>query len=229
MSIICLTKENQKNPWILFEAGALAKGLSASRVCTFLIDLNPEDVRNPLAQFNHTKPTREGLYKLITTLNGRLASQLSLTILGQSFEAHWPKFEGDFKEVLSGHPSKPDQEVPARTDQQLLVEILNNTRSLQHRVSKLESTSARGPASVIQPDLGRNLWESLTDNARAVATAAAEIKKLQFFEKLTIQEMADRLRSLGYTDSVVVEAIKVCSRMEKPQDIDLDVVFGHPR
>ncbi len=34
--IVCLTKENLKQPWLLFEAGALAKGSDASRVCTLL-------------------------------------------------------------------------------------------------------------------------------------------------------------------------------------------------
>lgn len=32
VGIVCLTKENKSNPWILFESGALAKGLSANRV-----------------------------------------------------------------------------------------------------------------------------------------------------------------------------------------------------
>lgn len=32
IGIICLTKDNRTKPWILFEAGALAKGLSSSRV-----------------------------------------------------------------------------------------------------------------------------------------------------------------------------------------------------
>lgn len=39
VGIICLTQENKDRPWILFEAGALAKGLSTARVCTLLIDL----------------------------------------------------------------------------------------------------------------------------------------------------------------------------------------------
>jgi len=35
IGIVCLTQENKDRPWILFEAGTLAKGLSNSRVCTF--------------------------------------------------------------------------------------------------------------------------------------------------------------------------------------------------
>jgi hypothetical protein len=36
IGILCLTKDNIHAPWILFEAGALSKGLSKNRVCPFL-------------------------------------------------------------------------------------------------------------------------------------------------------------------------------------------------
>jgi hypothetical protein len=69
IGIICLTKENMLKPWILFESGALAKGISSSRVCTFLIDLKSTDIENPLAQFNHTKPNKGGVWELVRTIN----------------------------------------------------------------------------------------------------------------------------------------------------------------
>jgi len=72
VGIVCLTKENRENPWILFESGALAKGLSANRVCTFLIDLSPADIENPMAQFNHTMPDKEGMRSLLDTINKEL-------------------------------------------------------------------------------------------------------------------------------------------------------------
>ena len=61
VGIICITQENKNKPWILFEAGALAKGLTSSRVCTLLVDLTPADLQNPLAQFNHTNNDRDGM------------------------------------------------------------------------------------------------------------------------------------------------------------------------
>lgn len=67
--IICLTRDNKDKPWILFEAGALAKGLTSSRVYTLLIDLKPENIKDPLAQFNHTLPTKDDLYKLVLSIN----------------------------------------------------------------------------------------------------------------------------------------------------------------
>jgi hypothetical protein len=32
--IVCITASNHSNPWILFETGALSKGLTKARVCT---------------------------------------------------------------------------------------------------------------------------------------------------------------------------------------------------
>ena len=91
VGIICLTQENKNRPWILFEAGALAKGLSTARVCTLLIDLEPKDIEDPLAQFNHTFPTKESVLGLVRTLNGTLGSaSLDIRILEQVFNTYWP-------------------------------------------------------------------------------------------------------------------------------------------
>ena len=38
--IVCLTKSNTSAPWILFEAGALAKTVDETYVCPYLVDLN---------------------------------------------------------------------------------------------------------------------------------------------------------------------------------------------
>ena len=49
--IICVTEVNQENPWLNFEAGALAKTLNQSRVCPYLIGMRPSDLKGPLSQF----------------------------------------------------------------------------------------------------------------------------------------------------------------------------------
>lgn len=52
--IICLTPNNLKEPWILFEAGAIAKTVQDKPLaCTLLLgDLQITDVSGPLAQFH---------------------------------------------------------------------------------------------------------------------------------------------------------------------------------
>lgn len=142
VGIICLTQENKNRPWILFEAGALAKGLSTSRVCTLLIDLEPKDVEDPLAQFNHTLPNKESVFGLIRTLNSSLgATGLDLRVLDQVFLTYWPQFEEKFKAALTSteslHPPKP------RPKEDVLGEILENTRMLSSKIRKLEFDTER--------------------------------------------------------------------------------------
>jgi hypothetical protein len=69
VGIICVTQENKDARWLLFEAGALSKGLSKARVCPLLIDLQSKDLQPPLSRFNLTLPERDEMWKLIKTIN----------------------------------------------------------------------------------------------------------------------------------------------------------------
>jgi len=140
IGIICLTKDNLEKPWILFEAGALAKGLKNTRVCTFLIDLDANDVGTPLSQFNHTLPNREGLWSLVRTLNNALKEKgLKEKTLEAVFEIYWPQFESRFNQILDD--IEPTGTVNKRPDKDILIEILETSRSMDRRVRKLESNS----------------------------------------------------------------------------------------
>ncbi|MCP1620150.1 TIR domain-containing protein [Pseudomonas sp. SLBN-26] len=142
VGIICLTQENKARPWILFEAGALAKGLSTSRVCTLLIDLDPKDIEDPLAQFNHTFPTKESILSLVKTLNSALAGNgLDNRILEQVFDTYWPQFENRFADILAMTESQPPTKPRPKED--VLAEILENTRVLNSRIRRLEVDTER--------------------------------------------------------------------------------------
>lgn len=142
VGIICLTQENKTRPWILFEAGALAKGLSTSRVCTLLVDLESKDIEDPLAQFNHTFPTRESVLGLVKTLNSTLgANGLDNRILEQVFDTYWPQFEARFATILSSTDAQPPSKPRPKED--VLGEILENTRILNSRIRKLEHETER--------------------------------------------------------------------------------------
>ena len=91
--IICLTKENLSAPWILFETGALFKGLSESRVCTLLFGVDQKDISDPLALFNGTKFAEDQVFKLVETINSTLdENRLSTNELKDSFNAHYRRF-----------------------------------------------------------------------------------------------------------------------------------------
>ena len=144
VGIICLTQENRVRPWILFEAGALAKGLSTARVCTLLIDLEPKDVEDPLAQFNHTSPTEESMFNLVRTLNTALGvNGLDPRVLEQVFETYWPQFDKKFKDIVKNIKDISSAKPRAKDD--LLGEILENTRLLNNRIRRLERAQEEFP------------------------------------------------------------------------------------
>lgn len=67
--ILCVTKENLTSPWILFEAGALAKSMQDGRVMPLLLDIDFKEVSGPLAQFQAKKAEQAGVKELIASLN----------------------------------------------------------------------------------------------------------------------------------------------------------------
>lgn len=103
MGIVCLTRDNKDKPWIQFESGALAIGFSA-KVCTFLVDIAYADLlENPLAQFNHTLPTKDSIFLLMQTINKCLGdNRVKENILKNSFESSWRNFENEFKMIIAG-------------------------------------------------------------------------------------------------------------------------------
>jgi hypothetical protein len=141
VGIVCLTKSNKANPWILFEAGALAKGLSSSKVITFLINLKPSDIEPPLAQFHHTTPSRDDLQKLISSINNSLGdNKLIERVLTDVFNTYWPKFDEGFKRILESH-AETSEEVAVRTSEEIQDEILNTIRAMNTRLFNLENKS----------------------------------------------------------------------------------------
>lgn len=99
--IICLTKENLSAPWILFESGALFKGMEKTKICTVLFGVNQDDVKDPLAFFNGTRFSEEQVLKLIETINNSLTQPLSPEHLRDSFNKHYNKFRKDVEKIIS--------------------------------------------------------------------------------------------------------------------------------
>ena len=53
--VVCLTSDNLKSSWIVFEAGALSKAVDSAFVCPYLVDLQVSDLDGPWKEFQATK------------------------------------------------------------------------------------------------------------------------------------------------------------------------------
>jgi len=139
VGIICLTRENLDSPWILFEAGALSK-TKDTYVCTFLLDLRPTDLEQPLAQFQATTTEKEDVRLLVKTINNAVRGEgersLSESVLDEIFETYWPRLESYIQEAASTDAAA-SQEV--RSDREVLEEILELMRRQEKREVQRQS------------------------------------------------------------------------------------------
>jgi hypothetical protein len=136
IGIICLTRENLAEPWILFEAGALAKTKDA-KVCTFLLDVHPTDVKPPLGHFQHTTLAKEEVRKLIGTINSSLEGPdrpVPDATLDRVFERSWQELDDVLTPLARQQPHDPSAH---RTDRELLQEILQTSRYQAGRLTQM--------------------------------------------------------------------------------------------
>ena len=217
VGVICLTQENKNRPWILFEAGALAKGLSTSRVCTLLVDLAPQDIEDPLAQFNHTFPTKDSMLSLVRTLNNALGNiALDNRVLEQVFATYWPQFEKDFQQVIkdteSATPMKP------RPKEDVLVEILENTRMLNSRIRRLELDGERSYSSngMSNNDLGISVVNQRNFRAR-IRSAVREGAPIEMIHTMVGDQMPNHL-----IDTIIQEEVMRERVLRKQDDLPSD-------
>lgn len=132
--IICLTAENLNAPWLLFEAGALAKALDSARVVPVLLGIQKADLTFPLAQFQAVDADREGFWGLVSALNRALEEQqLSPMVLNNIFSGLWPTLEAGLR-TLPPASSWSASRV-RRSEREVLEDVLDGVRSIQRAIA----------------------------------------------------------------------------------------------
>jgi TIR domain-containing protein len=150
VGVICLTRSTLNKPWILFEAGALAKKIEASRLCPLLIGLNPSDVEFPLAAFQLKTIAREDIRSLLAMINkSREGASLTDAELTEVFDLRWPQFEKTLNSIVR-EVEQDSTVTPSRSDSDILTEILALTRGIASQTAP--TTEARTPNRLRDPE-----------------------------------------------------------------------------
>ena len=136
--ILCVTPENLSSPWILFEAGSLAKSLENSRVVPLLLDLDLSGIAGPLAQFQAKKIDRSGVEEAVLSINRSAADPVQDTRVKQLFDALWPDLESKLHTI----PAPREAAKPARSQSQILEDLVASVRALE---AKLRDASESAP------------------------------------------------------------------------------------
>ena len=220
VGLIILTPENLSAPWVMFEAGALSKNISASRVCPILFELETTDVEGPLAQFQASKFNKTDIKKLLTTINEALGDdKLNSEVLETAFEVWWPKLEDQVNGVLK---EKAGTKKDIRSEKDLLQEILSLTRNI---------ASMRFVPSFKQldPEPVKELLENFltfVQDCQGDTSLPEHIEKNIKLLKSSLGYLATRIdhptTDLGILYKKIIEAIDT---LNTPSDIVDDVPF----
>ena len=161
--LICLTREKLTSPWVLFEAGALAKPLQQSRVVPLLLGLEQSDLTGPLARFQAKKADASGVLDVILSINRNASEQERVPEVNvrRAFDHFWPELE---TAITGIPPAVAVAEEPHRTEREILEELVTNVRSLETLIRELPAR-ARATGAV---DVGGGLAGMLRANPELI-------------------------------------------------------------
>jgi hypothetical protein len=126
--ILCVTRDNATAPWLIFEAGAMARSFDQSRVVPLLFGIDVADLTGPLSQFQSVVGDRTGIFKIVKELHAVTQSRMPDAELQMLFDTLWPSIE---KGIAEACDVLVDQPLVARSDREILDEVLALVRGLR--------------------------------------------------------------------------------------------------
>jgi hypothetical protein len=139
--VLCLTPMNLRSPWLLFEAGSLAKHPTVGHMVPYLYGLKSTDIEPPLSLFQGLNADQDGTLALLRAINGAKFQPLTDDRLVRSFGRWWP----DFQEALEELWNETLNEENAKTERALLLEVHSEAKKLAEAVGGLRRTFETEP------------------------------------------------------------------------------------
>jgi hypothetical protein len=130
--VVCLTRSNQHAPWLMFEAGALAKSVKTARVVPLCIDLPFEDVTGPLAALQKRRLNEDDLKRLLHDMNQATEKPMEKDRLDKIFRRSLPEIDSDVKAALENVPAPKSE----RKVQDMMAEVVETVRRMDRRLDE---------------------------------------------------------------------------------------------
>ncbi len=139
--VVCLTPEALVSPWINFESGAISKGIGRNRVAPILFNLSKMDVSGPLSLFQLTDFVQSDVKEIVKAINNSFEEgQIRDDLLERAFDRWWPDLE---KAIDSINLKVPQKISAAKSPEEVIEEILGNTREIMRQLSRSERSQER--------------------------------------------------------------------------------------
>ena len=136
VSLTFVTPGNVRSPWIYYEVGVIAAKLETGIVCPYLIGVEDRFVKDtPLGQFQWTKATKDDTWKLIKSINTKLADRRhDEQVLQGNFNTQWTKLKRTIDKLMES--MQPVREEVADLESSIEEQLSKEARGILVEASK---------------------------------------------------------------------------------------------
>lgn len=196
LGVLCVSPQNLTQPWLMFEAGAISKQVSQSRVIPYLFGITNADLQGPLSQFQAVSADEEGSLSLIKSINKALATPIKDAQLEKAFAAFWPELEKALATIRDEAKNEITSKAPPqRPDRELLEEMLAVVRRLDRSSRSQMPTGPQMPTGTAQS------WQPST-TSMAIAGIVQEL-----LTHMPPARQLDTLRSMAAQMGISAESL----------------------
>jgi hypothetical protein len=167
--VVCVTAESAPEPWLNYEAGALAERLRGN-VCPYLMGIEPNDLQSmPLSRLQAKRADKNGTKELVLAVNSALAANaIPEAVALKAFETHWPELDAALEKIPSSVVKPPKRSLDDMLAETLQLQQaqLGLLETIVQRDDALRSVILHGgmltpPASSMSPGLLGSLLPKL--------------------------------------------------------------------
>lgn len=225
--ILCVTPENIKSEWILFEAGALSKSMLDAKVIPLLFGLELSDLSGPLSQFQAQKVDQTGLMNVVQAINAVAETKAQESTIDQLVPALWSQLQERLNEI----PEKEPEFKQVRPQTEILEELVAQVRGLGSRMREFDPEILERDARLLMPrsrevsaraldEMMHFLMEMREDNYSLVIIAGFVRDALPWLSEILLEANRD-LKSAS-----PIEAREVALRLTRVVHTSLRGPFG---
>jgi hypothetical protein len=127
--VVCVTRENHLAPWLHFEAGGMVKGLGKAHVAVIALDMEFDELRQPLSLFNALHLTRVGAWHLVKSFNKISDRPIKDRVLEKTFDKFWPDLDASYRVLFPDSHETAQKSEPLRIAPKPSESLLGSERS----------------------------------------------------------------------------------------------------
>jgi len=139
--LVCVTAENQLEPWLNYETGALVNAEKKPLVCPLLLGVRASDLTGPMKKFQSKEATQAGVLSVLQSINAVLPDEIRLE--DQRLERIFARTWEDLRQKIADIEPVPDDVPRVRDPNEMIGETLDTVREVARQLSGLSTALER--------------------------------------------------------------------------------------